>query len=399
MTRGQRSGGFALAAGLLLAGCSLQAQSLRTQDEAITAALNQICPASFDFPPIPDGLGPNLDRYCSLRQSFGLVVPSDPGGDSGSATSLRDDPRPPREALAEQQLAGDWRVYLSASRGRESRQASRLEPGHELDLDGLALGLERNVGRRQFGLIVAVETQEGDFLNSGGGGLEVESHLLQLYLNGQLGQAGWYGLTLGRGWHDRDTLRRLRYEDPDSFFAFLGVDALLPSRSDMREWSLQLDAGHERELGQGYSLGLQAGVDYRQRRFDAFAERGEVALRLAYAERSETSLRTRLGVELRRAISTGHGVLLPRLALSWQHELRDQSEQIRARFAEDLRADPAAVLYSVDGADRSHGRADAGLAWFAANGWAAHLGYRRQLSERYYHRSAWALTISREFQP
>lgn len=396
--------GLLIGISLLAVACAdAFAASGRSQDEAIGSALNEICPPSFDGFFAPD-LGPNLDRYCQFRRSFGIILPGAPGGDGGSATShqtaterLSAQRFGTDQAEAEQTIAEDFRVFISFSRRHEKKTQTRLEPGLGLDADSALIGIERSFGKLQLGVALAQERQDGDYDNSGGGRLKIDSDHYLFYLNGTLGQAYWYGASVGWAQYDFDTLRRLRFDDTEATFADLGVDALVPSQSTARQTEARVDFGRGWDYELGYRLDLNAGLAYRQRRLDAFVEQGEVPLRLAFPQRSEHSLLGVLGLDFRRAISSQVGVWLPGVGLSWRHEFADDAQDIQAFFAEDGRDNPTAVVFSTDRPDRDSAYINVGVSWLGPRGWSADLRYRREFGYRDYARDGLSLMVGLGF--
>ena len=126
----------------------------------------------------------------------------------------------------------------------------------------------------------------------------------------------------------------------------------------------------------GLTVGPLAGLDYRQTWIDGYRETGVPGFPLKYADQDILSLVSSLGGQASYAISTGIGVIVPHLRLTWEHEYENDARNIDARLYLNTNTGPTDTLVSrTDSPDRDWARLGAGVAGQFAQGVSAFLDY------------------------
>jgi outer membrane autotransporter protein len=117
---------------------------------------------------------------------------------------------------------------------------------------------------------------------------------------------------------------------------------------------------------------------------------------LAVDRQTEKSLRSGLGLQGSLAMNSGTAVLLLQLNADWWHEFQDHQRLIRARFAQDLRADPVRFGYQNQPPDRDVFTARLSLAVTMPHGFSAFASVDGLFGHSYLDRYGAALGLRKE---
>lgn len=303
---------------------------------------------------------PNAIRYASLLLSRGVAV--------DSADLL-----PPAPASSEGDAFRDRRFGVVFSGMYESldRELTPLEDAYDSSVKGGALVADyRFTDAFVGGVAVGYTSQNGDFLS--GGDFTTKTLDTTIFASVLPSQSTFVEIVGGYQDQSFDTTRNARFDtarpdfvDPDPDPVSYG--GRLSSDTDASVLTGGVTFGYDYAAG-SVTIGPRLGANYARSRIDSFAERGGTGLELQTLRQTVKSLQGVVGLAATVAISTGKGVLVPKLGVEYIHEFEDDPRFITARFAEDLRPNPTTFRYQVNTPDSSFFTVEAGLVAVFANG-------------------------------
>jgi uncharacterized protein with beta-barrel porin domain len=209
------------------------------------------------------------------------------------------------------------------------------------------------------------------------GDVDTRSYGLSLYGTYYAGPLYVDGLA-GFTWHDYDTTRRIVYA-PAPGAPGEAVDRTATGDTDGRQFTINVGTGYDVRLGAA-TLTPYGRVEYLRLTVDEYTERGALGLDLAIEDQTAESLLTVLGARLAHAFGTPIGVVVPQVRGEWRHEFLNNSQLIRAKFAND----PFNVVFTIptDRPDRDYFAVGAGVSSVFRKGIAAFLDYETLLGLR-----------------
>jgi outer membrane lipase/esterase len=197
--------------------------------------------------------------------------------------------------------------------------------------------------------------------------------LEQLYVDG----------ILGFGWNDYRLDRVIRYglgvipsgETPP-------VNQIARTDTNGHQFSFSVGAGYDFKQG-ALTFGPLARLQYLKLNIDGYQEKINntqpgFGWALALDSQDVESLTMVLGGRASYAISTGLGVLLPQVRIEWEHEFKDNSRLITARFVNDPQRQP--IRFSTDSPDRDYVNIGVALSATFRGGIAAFVDYETVLA-------------------
>lgn len=366
------SGTIAAVAGLAIS----YPANAQTLSEQLVSLTNDGC-QGLGIPPssIPNpDLGPQMQITClftSAGPGSGGGTNSASGGSSGGGGAgsyavrrrlkeLRegeDDDKQASEnqvaSLAETSIAqesfssGKFSLFISGDFDVSNRDTTTFESGYDSNIWAVTVGGDyRITDALTAGIAANIGQQSGDF--SSGGEFDTTTYGAVVY-------ASYYPTALPGYFADLVLGYARKNFEVDRFTngIFNGVTTLGISSSDTNgnELSSRLLLGKDFASGR-FTFGPRAGVNFQVTDIDEATETGTTGLELVYDKRTVESLQSVLGVQATTAISTGIGVISPQLAFEWVHEFRSDQEGIDARFAQDLRPNPAKFSFQNEKPDR-----------------------------------------------
>jgi outer membrane lipase/esterase len=209
----------------------------------------------------------------------------------------------------------------------------------------------------------------GDPFDTGGGEIESDAYTPSLYASFFSGPFHVDGIV---------TYTYLDYEfERPVVLLDLGTDIVANAKGDTEahQFGTSVSLGYQFQFG-GLGMGPLAGIDFRQTYIDGYHESGVPGFPLDYDSQDIISLVSSLGGDASYAISTGIGVLLPHVRITWEHEFENDARNIDARLF--LNDDPTVndVLFSrTKSPDRDYARLGAGVSAQFAQGISAFLDY------------------------
>jgi outer membrane autotransporter protein len=234
-------------------------------------------------------------------------------------------------AAADSGLGGRWGGFLNGTYNFGDRDTTGREDGFSYDDWSITGGVDyRFTDSFVAGLAVSAGKTKSDFDNNLGdvestnfGGSAYASYTIgNLYIDGHFGYAQL----------DFDTTRRIFVP---SMTATAPVIANAIGETDGSQYTLSVGAGYDFR-GKAVSVTPYARIDYLKLEVDGFVESEPVAgLAINVNSRDTKSLQSALGARLWQPISTEIGVVTPYAGVEWNHEYKNDSGSLVARFVND----------------------------------------------------------------
>jgi len=133
------------------------------------------------------------------------------------------------------------------------------------------------------------------------------------------------------GWTDHDLTRRIVYA---SNSALPGQNRTATSDTNSQQYSFNVGAGYNAHVGP-YEFGPYGQLNYMHFDIDGYEETGAMGLNLVVADQNLESLITNLGLRVSRSMGWSNGVFIPLIRGEWDHEFKNNSEIITARYVND----------------------------------------------------------------
>jgi outer membrane autotransporter protein len=234
-------------------------------------------------------------------------------------------------AAADSGLGGRWGGFLNLTYNFGDRDTTGREDGFDFDDWGLTGGVDyRFTDNFVAGLALSTSKTKTDFHNNLGdvestnwGGSAYASYTIgNLYIDGHFGYAQL----------DFDTTRQIVVP---SMTAVAPVIANAIGATEGKQYTFSIGGGYEFR-GKSVSVTPYARLDYLKLTVDGFVESDPVAgLGLVVNDRDADSLQSAIGARLWQPISTGFGVVTPYAGIEWNHEYKNDSSSLVARFVND----------------------------------------------------------------
>jgi uncharacterized protein YhjY with autotransporter beta-barrel domain len=199
--------------------------------------------------------------------------------------------------------------------------------------------------------------------------------LEQLYIDGIV-SFGWNNYSLDRviGYNVGGT-------NPVTGQPTKPVNQIAHADPNGHQYSFSVGAGYEFRQG-AWTFGPVARLQYFRLDIDGFQEtinnpNPGFGWALAQASQDVESLTTVLGGRASYAISTGLGVLLPQVRIEWEHEFKNDSRLLTARFVNDPVGQP--ILFTTGNPGRNYANLGVSLSATFRPGIAAFIDYETVL--------------------
>jgi outer membrane lipase/esterase len=248
-------------------------------------------------------------------------------------------------------------VFFSYDYRDEEQSITYYEDGRDAERTTLTLGADYRFGSTLLaGVALSLDELAGDF--DSGGEFETNGYSASLYGSWLPIDNLFVDFSAGYDTKDIDTTRivgRTVY--------FLPIGQTEPQerisvpysqvngKTDGDTMKADLSAGYDFQLSR-FTVGPRLGAMWANTTTDAYKERGESAMTLAFDEQKEASLITSAGLQASAAFTFRGIVIVPQLNANWLHESRGDQRVIVARFAEDLRATPVRFGFLNEPPDR-----------------------------------------------
>lgn len=297
------------------------------------------------------GLASSTFEFNGHRMALSDVLPR---GSSGGAAGA--------DALG----GSRWGGFVNGHYNWGDRDRSSLEDAFDFRDYGITAGVDyRFSDALVAGVAVSYSDTEVDFDRNLG---EVESDDLGVSIYGSYHTGGGFFIDGHAGFSriDFDTARRILVVSTTSA---AGFDTTARGSTDSDQITASIGAGYDHARGD-MTISPFARLNYLHLDTDGFREREPLhGLGLDVSSRSVSSLVSALGVNLTKAISTGAGVISPYLGAEWNHEFRNDSRGIVAKYSND--PFNTGFVIPTSSPDRNYFTARAGLTGTFPNGMSA----------------------------
>jgi outer membrane autotransporter protein len=234
-------------------------------------------------------------------------------------------------ASADAALGGPWSVFVNGHYNWGKRDASLLENAFKFDDYGFVAGADYRFSETTVaGAALNYSRTKADFRRGLG---DVKSRDLGIsayasYTRDNLYVDGFVGFSR----IDFDTARRIFAA---STTGVEGFDTTAKGSTDADQITASIGTGYD-WTRDDLTVTPFARLNYLHLKVDGFREKEPVhALGLDVRSRSVTSLQSALGAQIAKAISLESGVITPYVGVEWNHEFRNKSRNIVAKYTHD----------------------------------------------------------------
>ncbi|MDA8019050.1 MAG: autotransporter domain-containing protein [Thermoanaerobaculia bacterium] len=265
-----------------------------------------------------------------------------------------------------------WGLFFNGriSLGDAPRLGER--PDFEFQTEGLTLGVDRRVGSRWvLGAALGYNQSEtevgGDLGRLDLSGLSVSFYTTYYTEN-------WYVdgvVTYGENEYDVERVIEL----PVPFRNVTRLTAV--GSPDATQTAANLAFGYDFRLGEATVLSGFVRANWTRAEIDSYTEIGALLFDLQYESQTLDSLLGEIGVELTRPFSYEWGVLQPLVRIAMLHELDDDLDVVRARFARGR--SPRTFRLEGSATDRDFFNVAVGATATLRRGWATYFQYDTDL--------------------
>jgi uncharacterized protein YhjY with autotransporter beta-barrel domain len=288
-------------------------------------------------------------------QKLSLSISGTPVPFGALATSLMQ--QAPADAAEEQPYNG-WSGFLSGNLGTGERIGRNGQLGFDLKSSGLMAGIDRQFGDAVFGVSVNVMKLDAD-LNDNAGKLDTTGYAVSLYGS----RAGLFASGTGRkfdGLHIDGslTLGRNRYDAEHVVDIPTLPLSVARSENDANVFALTAGGGVEAHSGRtDYDVTLSG--TWSRADIDDLTESGSGPLILFVQGHEIESAVATAGFNVRTAIPTSFGNVLPMFRAEMIHEFKSGARLVTARFLRDTLNTSFTV--PLDQPDPNYAKLSAGL--------------------------------------
>lgn len=251
-------------------------------------------------------------------------------------------------------------VFATGTAAFGDQDSSAQEEGFDFDTLGITAGIDyRFTDQLVLGLALGYANTDADVDNDGGD-FNADGLTVSAYGNFYLSDNVYLDTVLSYGRNDYELNRNIRYTvttatGQDS------VDARVNGDTDSDQLGLSVGAGYQFNFANGLALTFDGRLNYIDADIDGYQETGSntAGLELLFEQQSWESLTLTIGGEISKPISMNWGVLIPRARLEWEHEFKDDPEDITFRFVNAV-SDPT-VSFEVREPDTDYFRLGGGV--------------------------------------
>lgn len=329
-----------------------------------------------------------------------------------------------------------WRFYVNGDASTGEKDTTELETGYDLDGMSLDAGGDYRLDDQRFvGFNLAATQVDLKYINGSEGDVETyDAAGYALWFRDN----GWYFQGhAGLGTSNIDMSRQLRFRTRSGVFTLPDgttfLNLLSPIETITTKFNGNTDAnrvfvtvGAGRDIQRGpVTIGISSAFDFLDVDVDGYRETAEDvrgrSLELEVDDFDHQSLRLITGLDISRAISTSHGVVVPYVRGEWIHEFEDDPTSIRARLAADPfstgftqtngtylggapavdpatgRPDPTTFVITSDEPDADYFQFSTGASAVFRDGLQAFVSIETVIGLRDFERYALRLGLSKEF--
>lgn len=215
-----------------------------------------------------------------------------------------------------------WGVFASGSAQRSDMETINQQAGYEFTSYGITTGVDYAFGPNFNAGAYLSYADSSNEIAQGLGTIDSNSLQAGLYAQWHDQQGLYFNANLGTGWTDFSNRRTIAL--------FSRTATAKPQGQD---YTASLSGGREFKKG-AWTYGPIASVDYTRARIDGYTESGADFLNLSVDQSTQDSLQTTLGAMVSRQFKTRSAIFVPQGILAWQHEYKNQGQDVSARFGQ-----------------------------------------------------------------
>ncbi len=278
---------------------------------------------------------------------------------------------------AENPVAGQLSGFVNTFGGiGDTSQTSRTNASDFYNI-GFTAGVDyRVLDNLVLGLAGGYSHVDLDFkrqLNVAGGSVESDTGGLSAYGTYYVGGFYMDGL-FSYGWSDFDIDRQIFINSNNPGVPVINRTAT--ANTDGSQWTLSFQTGYDFNTG-ALSYGPYVKFNYLSVQTDKYTEQGAGGLNLVINEQQAESMQSVVGAQISYSMSQSFGVLVPYLRFQWQHEFRDPSRSLVARYLNDPRNN--LLVATSDSPDTDYFNLNTGISTVLQNGLQAYFNYNALL--------------------
>ncbi|MEW8438200.1 MAG: autotransporter domain-containing protein [Candidatus Thiodiazotropha taylori] len=279
-------------------------------------------------------------------------------------------------AAGDNELIGRWGAFINGTVNFGKMEKTDQEPGFDFDTKGITLGLDyRYSNNFVTGGAMGYSKYDSDY-NYASGNLEMDAWSVSAYGTYYKNNHIYVDSLIHIGTNSYETSRRVNAEGSMVQFGRSATDGM--------EYAFSLSGGYDYNHN-ALSLTPYGRLAYTHAEIDAYTEEASnlnaagIGSMLRIDEQKLKSLVVVLGGSISYSLNLSNTVLIPYLRFEWEHELKDESRFIQARFV----SDPTQSSFSIetDEPDRDYFNLSLGLSAVFIHGKTGFLNYETRLSQ------------------
>jgi outer membrane autotransporter protein len=293
---------------------------------------------------------------------------------------------------------GRWGFFASGTIGRAEQDAGSATPEYDYDTNGLTAGVDYRVNEAWVVGAALGYTQQDTELADGRGDVDAKGWSIS-------GYSTWYNRTnwyldgvLSFGSNDYDVRRSIVYDIVSAGGGLTRVDQVARASTDGDQFLVAISGGRDFQKGP-WSFGPYLRWTYNRVEFDDYDEQLQSGvgsgLGLAVDSRELKSMTGVVGGKVSYAMSRDWGVLLPYAQLEWEHEFKDDPQQVVTRFLNDPTG--TTIRLNGDAIDTDYFNIGFGMSALFPGGRSAFLYYERVAGSDGFSQDSLSLGVRIEF--
>ena len=261
-------------------------------------------------------------------------------------------------------------VFLTGKFIFQNKEDTGKEKGYEFDVKGLSFGADyRFTDELILGMATGYSYTDSDFAHDGG---FMDINAVNVAVYGSYYFPGNFYLDLIGNYEigEYDINRRIAYS---------GVDTAVEGDPSADQFGVSLSFGKDFYIDEWF-ISPYSRVEYYRTTIDSYVEQGGRGLALEYDRQRRRSLIMNIGTQINKTFSTSWGVLTPGAYIEWEHQFKDGSRAISARFV-DAASGSGNFSLATDSPDRDYLNIGASLKALLPYGWSGFIAYENRVGQ------------------
>jgi uncharacterized protein with beta-barrel porin domain len=264
------------------------------------------------------------------------------------------------------ELMNDLGVFVTGRVSFGSQDSTRNQNGFDFDTLGVTAGIDYRFSKDLVIGIAGGYADTGVDYSNSGGDLDIDSWSASFYGNYYISENLYVDAIYNFGWNDYDQTRKVKYS--------LQNDIPIATRQNSDysgdQYSVSAGAGYEFNFN-ALKLTLNGRINYIELKVDSYREKdsSNTGLNLYIHDQDTHSCTTTLGLDASYVLNTNIGVMIPKMAVEWEHEFQDDSFFIEGSFVNDPNPENPSVFYiETDDPSRDYFRLSPGMSMVFPHG-------------------------------